>query len=181
MHDKLQDTSIKYKQQTDKRRKELQFKVGDMVMVHLNKERLPKKMHTKLLMKNIGPFKIVKKCRNNAYQIDFPPNINVSLISNVSDMHAFKGAFSTDVDASTLEELKEELKKILPSMPKLVVDTILDKRIKKKTRRHTYYEYLVHWKGQTAANATWLTEKALKAYGIDPSHFTTLETGVSFM
>ena len=102
-------------------------------------------------------------------------------IFNIFDLYAFKGTLSTNVNAGTLEDPKEELKKTMPSMPKLVVDTILDRRISKKTSRHIYYEYLVHWKGQTTANATWLTEKALKTYGIDPSHITTLETRVSFM
>ena len=65
-------------------------------------------------------------------------------------------------------------------MKKLVVDTILDKRINKETRRHTYYEYLVQWTGQIVVDATWLTKKALKAYGIYPSHFTTPETRFPF-
>ena len=114
-------------------------------------------MHTKLQMKKIGPFKIVKKCGNNAYQIDLPPDINLSPIFNVSDLYVFKGAMSNDVDACILEDPKEVLKKTIPSMQKLVVDTILDRRISKKTRRHTYYDYLVQWKGQTTSDATWLT------------------------
>ena len=65
-------------------------------------------------------------------------------------------------------------------MPKIVVDTILDRRIRKKERRYTYYDYLVQWKGQKAADATWLTEKALKEHGVDPSHFPTLDTRVPF-
>ena len=59
-------------------------------------------MHTKLQMKKIGPFKIVKKCGNNAYQIDLPSYINLSPISNVSDLYVFKGAMSTNMDASIL-------------------------------------------------------------------------------
>ena len=88
-----------------------------MVMIHLNKARLPKKMHTKLQMKKIGPFKIVKKCGNNAYQIDLPHDINLSPIFNVSDLYAFKGVVVDDVDAGTLVDLKEELKKTIPPKP----------------------------------------------------------------
>ena len=147
-------------------------------MVHLNKERLPKQLHTKLQMKKIGPFKIVKKCGNNAYQIDLPPDINLSHIFNVADLYAFKG---TDVDVGTLEEPKEELKKAIPSMPKLVVETIFNKTISIKPRRKKCYDYLVQWKGQIVVDATWMTEKALKAYGIDPSLFNTPKARVSFM
>ena len=112
-------------------------------MVHLNKARLPKKMHTKLSKKNIGPFKIVNKCGKNSYQIYLPHDINLSPIFNVSDLYAFKGAVSNDVDAGTLAILKEELKNTIPPMPKPVVEAILDKRISKQTQRKTYCEYLV--------------------------------------
>ena len=64
-------------------------------------------------------------------------------IFNVSGLYYFKGVFSNDVDVGVLEESKEELKKTIPPMPKPMVETILDKRINKKTRRKTYYEYLV--------------------------------------
>ena len=110
-----------------------------MVMIHLNKARLPKKLHTKLQMKKIGPFKIVKKCGNNAYQIDLPCDIIFSTIFNVSDLYAFKCSIVDDVDAGTIADLKEELGKNIPPKPKPIVEAILDKRISKKTRRRTYY------------------------------------------
>ena len=105
----------------------------------------------------------------------------MSPIFNVFDIYAFKGAMSTDVNVGTLEDPREVLKKTIPSMQKLIVDTILCRRVSKKTRRHTYYEYLVQWKGQTTVGATWLTEKALKEHGVDPSHFTTPRTRVPFV
>ena len=40
--DKLQMSAEKYKDQEDKRKRDLHFKVGDLVMIHLKKERLPK-------------------------------------------------------------------------------------------------------------------------------------------
>ena len=132
-------------------------------------------------MKKIGPFKIVKKCGKNSYQIDLPHDINLSPIFNVSNLYAFKGAIVDDVDVGALADLKDELKKTIPPKPKPMVEAILDKRIGKKTRRKTYYEYLVQWKGQTVADATWMTEKDLKALGVDPSLHNTPKTRVSFM
>ena len=73
--DRLQHTSPKYKEHADKKRRDLQFKVGDMVMIHLKKERLPKVQYTKLMMKKSSSFKILEKCGNNAYKFDLPPNI----------------------------------------------------------------------------------------------------------
>ena len=94
-------------------------------------------------MKKIGPFKIVKKCGNNAYQVDLPNDINLSPIFNVSNLYAFKGATADDVDACTIVDLKEELKNTIPPKPKPIVEAIIDKIISKKTWRKTYYEYLV--------------------------------------
>ena len=68
-------------------------------------------------MKKIGPFKIVKKCGKNAYQINLPHDINLSPIFNVFNLYAFKGVVSNDVDAGTLGDLKEELKNTIPPMP----------------------------------------------------------------
>ena len=52
--DKLQMSVEKYKEQADKRTGDLHFKVGDLVMIHLKKERLPKGRYTKLFMKKAG-------------------------------------------------------------------------------------------------------------------------------
>lgn len=52
-------------------------------MIHLKKERLPKEKYNKLMMKKIGPFKILKKCGNNTYQIDLPFDIGLSPIFKV--------------------------------------------------------------------------------------------------
>ena len=61
-----------------------------MVMIHLKKEKLPKGQYTNLMTKKAGPFKILKKCGNNAYKIDLPPDIGLSPIFNVSNLYAYK-------------------------------------------------------------------------------------------
>ena len=75
-------------------------------------------------MKKIGPFKIVKKCGNNSYEIYLPHDINLSPIFNISNLYAFKGVVSNDVDVGTLADLKEELKNTIPPMPKPMVEAI---------------------------------------------------------
>ena len=64
--DRLEKVTMKYKEATYTKRRDLQFEIGDLVMVNLKKERLPKGKFTKLMMRKIGPFKILQKCGHNA-------------------------------------------------------------------------------------------------------------------
>ena len=66
-------------------------------MVNLKKERLPKGQYIKLMMKKVGPFQILKKCGNNAYKIDLPPDIGLSPIFNISNIYAFKPPIADDI------------------------------------------------------------------------------------
>ena len=44
----IQENTIKLKAKVDEKKKDVQFSIGDYVMVHLNKERLQKGIPTKL-------------------------------------------------------------------------------------------------------------------------------------
>ena len=66
---KLQDNSKRYKQKADLKWREVQFNVGDQVIVHLRKERFPKGEYNKLKFKKIGPCKILRNFFVNAYEL----------------------------------------------------------------------------------------------------------------
>ena len=65
----LKNSNQKYKEVADQKRREVQFKVGDLVWAYLKKERLPQMKHTKLLPKKVGPCQILEKYGHNAYKI----------------------------------------------------------------------------------------------------------------
>ncbi|XP_057849726.2 uncharacterized protein LOC131060503 [Cryptomeria japonica] len=163
--DKLQHSNFKYKTHADKRRKDVTFNVGDLVMVHLRKERLPKGHHTKLVAKKIGPFKILKKCGSNAYHVDLPADIHLSPIFNVADLYAYKGAVPLDLNAGVTDSIVDAQLPALPRVPPLEIDHILDTRVARKTRRHTYYEHLVQWKSRPVEDASWLSTDAIEKLG----------------
>jgi hypothetical protein len=70
--------------------RELQFKVGYLVLAHLIKERLPRGTYNKLKMKKIGPCKILGKFEANSYEIELPNGLRISPIVNVVDMYPYR-------------------------------------------------------------------------------------------
>nr|GEW38605.1 RNA-directed DNA polymerase [Tanacetum cinerariifolium] len=76
---------IKYRR--DKGRKHILFKPGDLVWLHMRKERLPAKRRSKLSPGSDGPFKILEKVNDNAYKIDLPGNVSTSF--NVADLQPY--------------------------------------------------------------------------------------------
>jgi hypothetical protein len=46
----------------------------------------------------------------------------------------------------------------MPIAETLYIEKIIDQRFSKKTRRKTYLEYLVKWKGHPIEDASWESE-----------------------
>lgn len=86
----LEKNLDKYKRKVDLKKRDVQFKVGDLVLAHLRKERMPKGKYTKLMMKKIGPCKVAHKYGNNAYEIELPSGVAISPILNVADLYPYK-------------------------------------------------------------------------------------------
>ena len=54
------------------KKKELIFEEGDLVWIHLSKDRFPQERNSKLKPRGDGPFKVLKRLGNNEYVIDIP-------------------------------------------------------------------------------------------------------------
>jgi len=58
-----------YKARANKHRRQLEFKPGDLVWLHLRKERFPSRRKNRLMARSDGPFEIIKKVGSNAYKL----------------------------------------------------------------------------------------------------------------
>ena len=59
------------------------------MMVHLRKDRFPKGTYNKLKWCKIEPCKILRKFSSNAYEVEFPKDVDISLIFNVSNLYPY--------------------------------------------------------------------------------------------
>ena len=68
------------------------FNIGDLVWLHLRKDRFPNERKPKLLPRADGPFKVLARYNNNAYKIDLPhEKYNMSDIFNVIELSLYHG------------------------------------------------------------------------------------------
>jgi hypothetical protein len=91
----------KYSKQANKHRKPAAFKEGDLVWIHLRKERFPSKRSSKLMPRADGPFRVLQRIGENAYKIELPGDYGVSATFNVSDISPYYEDQEDQVDLGT--------------------------------------------------------------------------------
>ncbi|KAK1628824.1 hypothetical protein QYE76_003139 [Lolium multiflorum] len=99
----------------NKKRKEILFKPGDIVLVHFRKDRFPKLRKSKLLPRGAGPYKVLAKINDNASSIDLPVDaFGVSNSFNVADLTPYDGE---DLGASRSTPFEGEGEIMRTSLP----------------------------------------------------------------
>ncbi|WVZ52327.1 hypothetical protein U9M48_003399 [Paspalum notatum var. saurae] len=82
----IEKKSAQYAKQANKGKKKVTFQLGDLVWLHLHKDRFPQQRKSKSSPRGDGPFKI----NDNAYKLELPPEYsNVSTTFNVKDLLPF--------------------------------------------------------------------------------------------
>ena len=85
---KIEKNNAKYVEQANRLRKYVEFEVGELVWVHLHKDRFPPGNFGKLKPRVDGPFKIIEKIGENAYKLQLPDEYEISPMFNVKDLRA---------------------------------------------------------------------------------------------
>jgi len=78
-----------YRSKANKHRKQALFQTGDLVWMHLRKERFSSKRKSKLMPRADCPFEIMEKVSDNAYKVDLPGDYGVSCTFNVADLKPY--------------------------------------------------------------------------------------------
>ena len=77
MRNHIEKTNATYKVRANKHRKKLEFNEGDLVWLHLRKERFPSRRKKKLMSRGNGSFKIIQKVGDNAYKFQLPVDMAI--------------------------------------------------------------------------------------------------------
>jgi len=89
MRERIEKSNKQAKQRANEHRKDAQFQPGDLVWIHLRKERFLSKRKTKLMLRSDGPFEVIEKIGPNAYKIDLQGDYGVSATFNVADLSPY--------------------------------------------------------------------------------------------
>ncbi|WVZ84693.1 hypothetical protein U9M48_031689 [Paspalum notatum var. saurae] len=89
--DNIEKMNERYRKAGNKGRKKINLEPGDLVWLHLRKDRFPDLRKFKLIPRADGPFKIIEKINDNAYKLELPPEFGVSPTFNIADLKPYLG------------------------------------------------------------------------------------------
>ncbi|KAD4385328.1 hypothetical protein E3N88_25496 [Mikania micrantha] len=119
---------------------------GDLVWIHLSKERFPRGRNSKLHPRADGPFRVLARINDNAYKIDLPGHYNVFATFNVSDLSPYLPELDDPFDSRT--SLSEEggndaVDEVIQSGTKSKVQIIWRVARKDWNEDHAYYLFVL--------------------------------------
>jgi hypothetical protein len=101
----IEKINEKYRIAASKGRKKVKLELGDLVWLHLRKERFPELRKSKLISRAASPSKILAKINDNAYKLELPLEFGVTLSFNILDLRPYVG--EEDEMPSRMMSMKE--------------------------------------------------------------------------
>ena len=154
MKDNVQVSQNQQKQYADQHRMERQFQVNDLVYLRFNPYKqttMKGKGSENLKSRFYGPYKVIQKVGEVAYQLELPMG---SKIHNVFHVSCLKKVMGQHISVSdTLPPLDDEGQLVL------IPNKILRTR-ESRLRSRTIKKYLVQWKDLPSEEATWEDEQS---------------------
>jgi hypothetical protein len=162
IQENLKAAKFRQESYTNKRRRPLQFEIGDHVYLKVSPIKGVKRFRVKgeLSPRYIGPFSILEKCGNVAYKLELPPSLTgVHDIFHVSQL---KKCLKAPVDVVLLEVAPLEADLTYPEHPIKILD-----QKSHVTRCKTIKFYKIQWSNHTEEKAIWESEDFLRSHHLN--------------
>ena len=157
IRDNLKTAQSRQKSYADHRRRELTFEVGDFVYLKVSPIRGMRrfKVKGKLSPRFIGPYKILGRRGEVAYQLELPPQL--SGVHDVFHVSQLKKCLRVPEEQLPVEELNVQEDLSYAEYPVKILET--SERV---TRNRRVRMCKVQWKHHSEEEATWEREDDLK-------------------
>jgi hypothetical protein len=154
----LEAVQTRQKSYHDKRRKPLQFEVGDHVYLKVSPTKGVQRFGSKgnLAPRYIGPYEIIETCGPVAYQLKLPPHM--SAVDDVFHVSQLRKCVRLPTEVLPEPELEIELDLSYQEHPIKVLD-----QKERSTRARSIRMYKVQWSHHSVEDATWETEDFLRS------------------
>src|SRR5688572_18784776 len=152
----LKAAQSRQKSYSDRRRRPLQFDIGDHVYLRVSPTKGVQRFGVKgkLAPRYIGPYEIVEICGPVAYRIQLPEQL--STIHDVFHDSQPKKCVQVPTEILGQEQLQIELDLTYAEYPTKVLD-----QKERRTRRQVVKMYKILWNNHTKDEATWETKEYL--------------------
>ncbi|KAL5826612.1 hypothetical protein ACOSQ4_018409 [Xanthoceras sorbifolium] len=154
----LDKAARKMKKWADKKRRRVEFQVGDLVLVKLLPQQFKafRKVHKGLVRKYEGPFPILKKVGKVSYKVELPQRLKIHPVFHVSHLKPYHA----DTEDPSRGESSRAPTAVVTSYDKEVEEILADRVVRKRGVPRSS-EYLIKWKGLPTSEATWEPKEAL--------------------
>lgn len=143
----LQMAQQRQKTYADQNRREVQYKVGQLVLLSTKHFTFKAVGTRKFMPKYIGPFKVLKLAGPVACKLELPSSYNVHSVFHVSLLKPYCSSSTTAAPPPPLDVDAD-------GMPVYEVEQILAHREANHNRRRIY-EYLIKWRGYGPEHNSW--------------------------
>nr|CAH66687.1 OSIGBa0097A15.2 [Oryza sativa] len=158
IQERLRVAQSRHKSYADNRRRDLSFEEGDYVYLRVTPLRGVHRFHTKgkLAPRFVGPYKIVSRRGEVAYQLELPQSL--AGVHNVFHVLQLKKCLRVPTEEANLEQI--EVQEDLTYVEKPIRILEIDKR---RTKNRVIRFCKVQWSNHSEEESTWEREDELKS------------------
>ena len=140
-----------YEKQVNAGRREVEYGVGQKVLLNVKNFTMPKSITPKFMSKFASPFHIVERVFKDVYKLELPPEIKVHPTFHVSLLKPFKE-----------DTLWPNCKQVIRPPPNFVEDHLeyeVERILKYRNHKQKGKMYLIKWQGYHEKETTWVAAR----------------------